>query len=201
MKRTSLLVAVGVTVLLALVVGAALATPPKDATTTLITRATLGKFEAHNDGIKVESERHSADLAIAKVVIEPGGSTGWHHHPGVGPAAVKSGAVTFYDEDCEKTVYKAGEASLRVTTPRCLCATVATARRCSTSRSSYRRVRLTKGFGSTTHSQRSVTSGNYRGVWEGASHTGLRPSFFCPYSPYCLEGGFSEVRAGLRKGP
>jgi quercetin dioxygenase-like cupin family protein len=112
MKRTALLMAVGVTVLLALVVGAALATPPKDATTTLITRATLGKFEAHNDGIQVQSERHSADLAIAKVVIEPGGSTGWHHHPGVGPATVKSGAVTFYDEDCEKTVYKAGEGFL-----------------------------------------------------------------------------------------
>jgi quercetin dioxygenase-like cupin family protein len=112
MKRTSLLVAVGVTVLLALVVGAALATPPKDATTTLITRATLGEFEAHNDGIKMASERRSADLAIAKVVIEPGGSTGWHHHPGVGLAAVKSGAVTFYDEDCEKSVYKAGEGFL-----------------------------------------------------------------------------------------
>jgi quercetin dioxygenase-like cupin family protein len=112
MRRAMLLVALAVTVL-AIVVGAALATPPnKGATTTLITRATLGKFEAHNDGIQVQSERHSADLAIAKVVIEPGGSTGWHHHPGVGPAAVKSGAVTFYDEDCEKTVYKAGEGFL-----------------------------------------------------------------------------------------
>jgi len=112
MRRAILLVAVGVTVL-ALVVGVALATPPnKGATTTLLTRATLGKFEAEGDGIKVQSERHSADLAIAKVVIEPGGSTGWHHHPGVGPAAVKSGAVTFYDEDCEKTVYRAGEGFL-----------------------------------------------------------------------------------------
>jgi quercetin dioxygenase-like cupin family protein len=112
MRRTILLVAVGMTVL-ALVVGAALATPPnKGAITTLITRATLGKFEAEGDGIKVESERHSADLAIVRVVIEPGGSTGWHHHPGVGPAAVKSGAVTFYDEHCEKTVYKAGEGFL-----------------------------------------------------------------------------------------
>ena len=109
MKRTSLLVAVGVTVLLALVVGAALATPPKDATTTLITRATLGKFEAHNDGIKVESERHSADLAIAKVVIEPGGSTGWHHHPGVVLVPVKAGTVTEYDAQCHKSVYKAGK--------------------------------------------------------------------------------------------
>jgi quercetin dioxygenase-like cupin family protein len=83
MKRTALLMAVGVTVLLALVVGAALATPPKDATVTPLTRATLGNFEAKNDGIEVESERHSADIAIAKVVLEPGGSTGWHHHPGV----------------------------------------------------------------------------------------------------------------------
>src|SRR5918995_3698918 len=108
MRRTILLVAVGVTVL-ALVVGAALATPPKDATTTLITRATLGKFEAHNDGIQVESERHSADLAIAKVVIEPGGSTGWHHHPGVALVAIKSGTVTEYDVKCEKSVLTAGE--------------------------------------------------------------------------------------------
>ena len=112
MRRAILLVAVGVTVL-ALVVGAALATPPnKGATTTLITRATLGKFEAHNQGIAVESKRRSADLAIVRVVLEPGGSTGWHHHPGVGPAAVKSGAVTFYEEDCQKSVYKAGEGFL-----------------------------------------------------------------------------------------
>src|SRR5918995_2567001 len=100
MKRTALLVTVGVTVLLALVVGAALATPPKDATTTPLTRATLGKFEANNDGIKVESERHSADLAIAKVVIEPGGSTGWHHHPGVTLVSVASGTVPEYDKKC-----------------------------------------------------------------------------------------------------
>ena len=109
MKRTTLLVTVGVTVLLALVVGAALATPPKDATVTSLTRATLGKFEAKSDGIQVESERRSADIAIAKVVIEPGGSTGWHHHPGVTLVSVASGTVTEYDNKCEKSVHKAGE--------------------------------------------------------------------------------------------
>ena len=108
MRRTILLMAVGVTVL-ALVVGVALATPPKDATTTLITRATLGKFEAKGDGIQVESERRSADIAIAKVVLEPGGSTGWHHHPGVTLVSVASGTVTEYDNKCEKSVHKAGE--------------------------------------------------------------------------------------------
>jgi quercetin dioxygenase-like cupin family protein len=108
MRRVVVLVAVGVTVL-ALVVGAALATPPSGATTTLITRATLGKFEQQNQGIEVESKQRSADLAIVRVVLEPGGSTGWHHHPGVGLAAVRSGAVTVYDADCDSTVYKAGE--------------------------------------------------------------------------------------------
>ena len=111
MRRAILLVAVGVTVL-ALVVGAALATPPSGQTTTLLTRATLGKFEDEYRGIEVESKRLSADIAIVKVVLEPGGSTGWHHHPGVGPVSVKSGAVTVYDEDCSKTVYEVGEGFL-----------------------------------------------------------------------------------------
>jgi quercetin dioxygenase-like cupin family protein len=108
MRRAILLVAVAATVL-ALVVGAALATPPKGSTPTPITRAILGEFEAHNDGIEVESERRSADAAIVKVVIEPGGSTGWHHHPGVALVAIKSGTVTEYDVKCEKSVLTAGE--------------------------------------------------------------------------------------------
>jgi quercetin dioxygenase-like cupin family protein len=57
----------------------------------------------------VESERRSADIAIAKVVIEPGGSSGWHHHPGVTLVSVASGTVAEYDNKCEKTVHKAGE--------------------------------------------------------------------------------------------
>jgi quercetin dioxygenase-like cupin family protein len=108
MRSALLPMAVAVTVL-ALVMGAALATPPKGTTSTPLTRATLGKFEAHNDGIEVESEQRSADAAIVKVVIEPGGSTGWHHHPGVALVAIKSGAVTELDVKCDKSVYKAGE--------------------------------------------------------------------------------------------
>ncbi len=94
---------------LALVVGAALATTPKGVTPTPLTRATLGKFEAENKGIEVESQRTSADFALAKVLIEPGGTTGWHHHPGVALVSVNSGAVTEYDKNCHKSVFKAGE--------------------------------------------------------------------------------------------
>src|SRR5215203_2050108 len=111
MRRATLLVTVGVTVLafLALVVGAALATTPKGVTPTPLTRATLGNFEAENNGIEVESDRTSADFALAKVLIEAGGTTGWHHHRGVALVSVNSGAVTEYDKNCHKSVYKAGE--------------------------------------------------------------------------------------------
>ena len=94
---------------LALVVGAALATTPKGVTPTPLTRATLGTFEAENSGIEVESQHTSADFAIAKVLIEPGGTTGWHHHPGVALVSVNSGAVAEYDKNCHKSVFKAGE--------------------------------------------------------------------------------------------
>jgi len=108
MRRTILLVALGVSVL-ALVVGAAMATPPKKAITTPLSRATFGTFAEQNAGIKVESKGRRADVAIVKHVVDPGGSSGWHHHPGVALVSVKSGAVTLYDEKCKKAVYKAGK--------------------------------------------------------------------------------------------
>jgi quercetin dioxygenase-like cupin family protein len=111
MRRTILLVAVGVAVL-ALVVGAAMATPLKGVITTPLTRATFGTFAEQNAGIKVESKGRWADVALVKHVVDPGGSSGWHHHPGVALVSVKSGAVTLYDEKCKKTVYKAGKGFL-----------------------------------------------------------------------------------------
>jgi quercetin dioxygenase-like cupin family protein len=109
MKRATLLVAVGVTVLLALFGGAALATPPSGAPSTLLTRATLGMFEAKNDGIKVNSERQSADVSVVRVDLSAGGSTGWHYHPGVVMVSVASGTVTEYDEECNPSVIQAGQ--------------------------------------------------------------------------------------------
>ena len=108
MKRTTLLVAVGVAVL-ALFVGVALATTPSGVTATPLTRATLGEIKAKNDGIKVQSVPGSADVALVQVTIEPGGSTGWHHHPGVVLVSVAAGTVTEYDEQCEQTLIQAGE--------------------------------------------------------------------------------------------
>ena len=115
MRRAILLVVLGVSTL-ALVVGAALATPPKGATTTQLTRATFGTFAHQNSGVKVKSKPGEADVAIAKQVIEPGGSSGWHHHPAVSFFLVKSGSVTAYDEECKKTVYKSGKGCIESST-------------------------------------------------------------------------------------
>jgi quercetin dioxygenase-like cupin family protein len=121
-----LLVAVGVTFLLALSGCSAMgsssseeanspsANSPKGEsatpfTATPLSRGTLGEVKAENDGIKVESGPGSADIVSVKVVIKPGGSTGWHHHPGVTLVSVASGTATEYHEDCHKTVLKAGD--------------------------------------------------------------------------------------------
>jgi quercetin dioxygenase-like cupin family protein len=110
MKRTTLLVAVGVTILalLALGVGAAFATTPSGVTPTPLTRATLGTFVAQNDGITLKSPRRSADVTNVRVDLQPGGTTGWHHHPGVAVVAVASGTVTEYDKECRQSVIGAG---------------------------------------------------------------------------------------------
>jgi quercetin dioxygenase-like cupin family protein len=129
MNRTTLLVAVGVSFLLALGGCGAMGTSeqansptthtpsahsPKGESATPVTvtplsRGTLGQVKAENDGITVESMPGSADIVTVKVVIKPGGSTGWHHHPGVTLVSVASGTATEYRADCEKTVLKAGD--------------------------------------------------------------------------------------------
>jgi quercetin dioxygenase-like cupin family protein len=137
MKRTTLLVAVGVTFLLALGGCGAMGSSSSEEdnspsahstsdhspkgesaapfTATPLSRGTLGEVKAENDGIKVESVPGSADIVTVKVVIKPGGSTGWHHHPGVTLVSVASGTATEYRADCEKTVLKAGDGFFEAT--------------------------------------------------------------------------------------
>lgn len=54
----------------------------------------------------------SADFAVQQVSVGPGGSTGWHTHPGPAFVLVKSGEFTLYEGDdasCRGTVYRAGQ--------------------------------------------------------------------------------------------
>ena len=43
------------------------------------------------------------------LVLSPGGHSGWHSHPGVLIATVKSGEIAFYNAKCERRTVGAGE--------------------------------------------------------------------------------------------
>jgi len=52
------------------------------------------------------------DMYTVQVTIQPGGTLGWHRHPGPSFVTVKSGTATFYEGDdptCSKHVINAGE--------------------------------------------------------------------------------------------
>jgi quercetin dioxygenase-like cupin family protein len=108
LKRLGPIVVLG-TVITLFAGAAALATPPTDAEVTPLARGSLGQLDVQHDGVQVTTENTNADVAVAEVTIGPGGSTGWHHHPGVTLVSVASGTVTEYHEDCDKTVLKAGD--------------------------------------------------------------------------------------------
>jgi quercetin dioxygenase-like cupin family protein len=51
-----------------------------------------------------------SNFAFADVnVVANGGRTGWHTHPGILLVSVASGSIEWYDVNCRKTVYNAGD--------------------------------------------------------------------------------------------
>jgi hypothetical protein len=69
---------------------------------------------AHHKGkrhrpVRIELRKPS-DVIVQQVTLAPGGSTGWHSHPGPALVIVKSGSFTLYDGDdrrCKGTRYAA----------------------------------------------------------------------------------------------
>ena len=74
----------------------------------VIARGTLdGQFK-----LKLHDSSNTGDVVVQQVLIAPGGSTGWHTHPGPALVLVKSGEFTLYEGDakeCEGTAYETGE--------------------------------------------------------------------------------------------
>jgi quercetin dioxygenase-like cupin family protein len=50
------------------------------------------------------------DVALARVTLAPGSTSGWHSHPGPGWVVVTAGEVTVYYADRCQEVYSAGSA-------------------------------------------------------------------------------------------
>jgi hypothetical protein len=102
------------------------ATPADGFVGTTVAKGTLGAFEVFNHAILPNSTGHhddenvwlslqktkgSSDLYVQSNVWQPGGSTGWHTHPGHSLIIVTAGTVTDYDAhdpNCTPTVYTQG---------------------------------------------------------------------------------------------
>ncbi len=76
---------------------------------TMLSKATVP------DGVEIRTEG-ATDLYTVRVKLEPGGTTGWHHHPeAMAVAAVTQGTMTLrmaHGEGCESKVMPAGVASV-----------------------------------------------------------------------------------------
>jgi quercetin dioxygenase-like cupin family protein len=115
-KRAALMLA---PVVALAVVGTAMATMPSGIAVTTFVRATLasnkpnGGVTASADHVKLHT-KGATDVAMQTITSPPGGSSGWHSHPGVVLVAVQSGTVTLYDDDCRTTEYGPGQAFVEV---------------------------------------------------------------------------------------
>ena len=111
----------------ALVAGTAPATPPSAFTGTtlslghygafsvrlvqLLPEDTRGGFDDDSLWASFQRTRGNSDLYVQSNVWAPGGTTGWHTHPGHSLITVTAGSVTAYDgddPDCAPHVYTAG---------------------------------------------------------------------------------------------
>ena len=118
MRRIMLMVPLSAGLLAGAVAGIALATTPSGVTVAPLApvaqvdqikaKAKIGDWQA-----KIRTKGVS-DLHFVQVTIQPGGTLGWHSHPGLSFVIVKSGTATFYDGDdpsCTPHVIQAGSSA------------------------------------------------------------------------------------------
>jgi quercetin dioxygenase-like cupin family protein len=107
----SLVVVAGITVF----AGTLLATPPSKVTPTeygvgeFESFATTGKIGAWTAAMNIKG---ASDLHVLSNTIAPGGSFGWHSHPGPSFVIIKSGTATVYfgaDPKCRAHRFRAGK--------------------------------------------------------------------------------------------
>jgi len=108
-----ILTVVPVTFVVLAVMGSAPAAPSAGITRTELARGTV------DHGYQVGGQAGS-DVVTQSARIEPGGSSGWHTHPGAEIAIIKSGTLTFFDADdpdCQARSLSAGQVIARMGHP------------------------------------------------------------------------------------
>lgn len=96
--------------LLVVFAGTAVATPPRNASGTFLTRATLTERVHFNTGDVKFQTKEPVDFVTQTISFHAGSSSGWHSHPGVVLVSVTSGELTHYASDCSFETVSAGEA-------------------------------------------------------------------------------------------
>jgi len=93
----------------------ALATPPAGVVSNVIlaqgtTVISLKEKIAVGDNWNLDLEnKGQSEFYMQDLVVGPGGHTGWHSHPGLLLITVREGSIDFYDKDCVKRTYGAGQ--------------------------------------------------------------------------------------------
>ena len=102
-----------------LYVGKAMATPASGFVGTTLALGRFGEIDTFNQLIpspgnvwlSMQKTKGLSDVYVQSNVWQPGGSTGWHTHPGHSLIIVTAGTVTAYegdDPDCTPHVYTQG---------------------------------------------------------------------------------------------
>ena len=116
MRKVFVLLGLVAAVTTVVVVGTALATPPIGVTAetargTLATPFKVNTKYANGARAKLQM-RGNIEVITQRIVAQPGGTFGWHSHPGENVNVVMQGTLTLYhDEHCTVgTTYPAGSA-------------------------------------------------------------------------------------------
>ncbi|MDQ4020571.1 MAG: cupin domain-containing protein [Actinomycetota bacterium] len=81
---------------------AAQATPASGVTASVLAQGTT------DDGFKL-MRREPSEFVVRQIIVEAGGSTGWHYHSGTLLAIVQHGTLTRTDAHCRSVAYAAGQ--------------------------------------------------------------------------------------------
>lgn len=121
MRRKALWILLAVVAAAGAYAAAVLATPQSGVTTSTVAQAAFPEFnvagKAHPANIwrtRLKTKGNS-DLYVIDNVLSPGGTTGWHSHPGPSLIFVLKGQVTNYlgnDPNCTPHVYTAHQGFL-----------------------------------------------------------------------------------------
>src|SRR5262245_51034524 len=121
--RTVVLTSVAVAGLVTAVVHTAVATPPSNIVSAPVAaRASFVdptdiKFKINNGTEDVIHAPELQETVMQQIIIGPGGSTGWHSHPGPAVVLIKAGELTLYssgDPTCTGLTYSAGQAFVEI---------------------------------------------------------------------------------------